>query len=38
MNGGIKKGQKIRVMSSGRDYEVTMLGVHTPQGACSWTS
>jgi len=31
MNGGIKKGQKIRVMSSGRDYEVTMLGVHTPK-------
>jgi GTP-binding protein LepA len=31
VNGGVKKGQKIRVMSTGRDYEVTMLGVHSPK-------
>ncbi|HZP13036.1 MAG TPA: translation elongation factor 4 [Nevskiaceae bacterium] len=31
MNGSIKKGEKIRVMSTGRDYEVTMLGVHSPK-------
>ena len=30
-NGSVKKGQKIRVMSTGKDYEVTMLGVHTPK-------
>ena len=30
-NGRIAKGQKIRVMSTGRDHEVTMLGVHTPK-------
>ena len=30
-NGSVKKGQKIRVMSTGRDYEVTMLGAHTPK-------
>jgi GTP-binding protein LepA len=30
-NGRIRKGQKIRVMSTGRDHEVTMLGVHTPK-------
>jgi GTP-binding protein LepA len=31
VNGSVRKGQKIRVMSTGRDYEVTMLGVHTPK-------
>ena len=31
MNGSVKKGQKIRVMSTGKDYEVTMLGVHAPK-------
>ncbi len=31
VNGSLKKGEKIRVMSTGRDYEVTMLGVHTPK-------
>ncbi len=31
VNGSVKRGQKIRVMSTGRDYEVTMLGVHTPK-------
>jgi GTP-binding protein LepA len=31
VNGAVRKGQKIRVMSTGRDYEVTMLGVHTPK-------
>jgi GTP-binding protein LepA len=30
-HGSVKKGQKIRVMSTGRDYEVTMLGVHAPK-------
>ena len=30
-NGRVAKGDKIRVMSTGRDYEVTMLGVHTPK-------
>jgi GTP-binding protein LepA len=30
-NGSIRKGQKIRVMSTGRDHEVTILGVHTPK-------
>jgi GTP-binding protein LepA len=31
INGRIQKGQKIRVISTGKDYEVTMLGVHTPK-------
>ncbi|HUS23372.1 MAG TPA: translation elongation factor 4 [Candidatus Binatia bacterium] len=31
MHGAVRKGQKIRVMSTGKDYEVTMLGVHTPK-------
>jgi GTP-binding protein LepA len=31
VSGAVRKGQKIRVMSTGRDYEVTMLGVHTPK-------
>ena len=31
MHGAVRKGQKIRVFSTGRDYEVTMLGVHTPK-------
>jgi GTP-binding protein LepA len=31
VNGSIRKGQKIRVMSTGRDYEVTMLGVNAPK-------
>jgi len=31
VNGAVRKGQKIRVMSTGKDYEVTMLGVHTPK-------
>ncbi|MFP5357636.1 MAG: translation elongation factor 4 [Gammaproteobacteria bacterium] len=31
INGSVRKGQKIRVMSTGRDHEVTMLGVHTPK-------
>ena len=31
VNGRVVKGQKIRVMSTGRDHEVTMLGVHTPK-------
>ena len=30
-NGRVAKGDKIRVMSTGKDYEVTMLGVHTPK-------
>ena len=30
-NGRVAKGDKIRVMSTGRDYEVTMLGAHTPK-------
>jgi len=30
-NGRVSKGDKIRVMSTGKDYEVTMLGVHTPK-------
>ncbi|MES0873597.1 translation elongation factor 4 [Sinimarinibacterium thermocellulolyticum] len=28
---GLAKGDKIRVMSTGRDHEITMLGVHTPK-------
>ena len=31
VNGSIRKGQKIRVMSTGKDHEVTMLGVHAPK-------
>ncbi|HKY89699.1 MAG TPA: translation elongation factor 4 [Nevskiaceae bacterium] len=31
VNGSIQKGQKIRVLSTGKDHEVTMLGVHTPK-------
>jgi GTP-binding protein LepA len=31
VNGSIQKGQKIRVMSTGKDHEITMLGVHTPK-------
>ena len=31
INGRIQKGQKVRVLSTGKDYEVTMLGVHTPK-------
>ncbi|MBL6750575.1 MAG: elongation factor 4 [Nevskia sp.] len=31
MNGRIAKGQKVRVMSTGRDHEVSILGVHTPK-------
>jgi GTP-binding protein LepA len=31
VNGRVAKGQKIKVMSTGKDYEVGMLGVHTPK-------
>ncbi len=31
VNGSIHKGQKIRVMATGRDHEVGLLGVHTPK-------
>jgi GTP-binding protein LepA len=31
INGRIGKGQKIRVMSTGKDHEITFLGVHTPK-------
>ncbi|MDP3856316.1 MAG: translation elongation factor 4 [Stagnimonas sp.] len=31
MHGSVKKGQKIRVMSTGRDYEITMIAVNTPK-------
>jgi GTP-binding protein LepA len=31
VNGAIHKGQKIRVMATGRDHEVGLLGVHTPK-------
>jgi GTP-binding protein LepA len=31
VNGTVKKGQKIRVMSTGRDYEITMIAVNTPK-------
>jgi len=31
VNGRIQKGQKIRVISTGKDYEVTMLGVYSPK-------
>jgi GTP-binding protein LepA len=30
IDGTIKQGQKIRFMATGRDYEVTELGVFTP--------
>jgi GTP-binding protein LepA len=30
-NGRVAKGDKIPVMYTGKDYEVTMLGVHTPK-------
>jgi len=31
MNGSVNKGQKIRVLSTGRDYEVNMIAVNTPK-------
>jgi GTP-binding protein LepA len=31
INGSMRKGQKIRIWSTGRDHEVTVLGVHTPK-------
>ncbi len=31
VNGSLQKGQKVRVMSTGRDHEVTMLGVNSPK-------
>jgi len=31
INGRVKKGQKIKVLSTGKDYEVMGLGVHTPK-------
>ena len=31
INGRIRKGQKMRVMSTGKDHEITALGVHTPK-------
>jgi GTP-binding protein LepA len=31
INGSIAKGQKVRVISTGKDHEVSMLGVHTPK-------
>ncbi|AXQ30223.1 elongation factor 4 [Solimonas sp. K1W22B-7] len=31
VNGSIRKGEKIRVMSTGKDYEITMMGVHSPK-------
>jgi GTP-binding protein LepA len=31
VNGSIRKGQKIRVMATGRDHEVSLIGVHTPK-------
>ena len=31
INGRIRRGQKMRVMSTGKDYEVGSLGVHTPK-------
>jgi GTP-binding protein LepA len=31
LNGSVRKGQKVRVWSTGKDHEVTMLGVHTPK-------
>lgn len=31
MHGRVAKGMRIRVMATGRDHEVTMLGVHSPK-------
>ncbi len=31
MNGSVRKGQKIRVVSTGKDYEITMMGVNAPK-------
>ncbi len=31
INGRIRKGQKLRVMSTGKDHEISALGVHTPK-------
>jgi len=31
VNGEIRKGQKIRMMASGAEYEVTELGIHNPK-------
>jgi GTP-binding protein LepA len=31
VNGSIRRGQKIRVMATGRDHEVSLIGVHTPK-------
>jgi len=31
VSGRVVKGQKVRVMSTGKDHEITMLGVHTPK-------
>ena len=31
MHGTVRKGQKIRVMSTGRDHEITMIAVNTPK-------
>ena len=31
MHGTVRKGQKIRVMSTGRDYEINMIAVNTPK-------
>ncbi|MEK6805552.1 MAG: translation elongation factor 4 [Pseudomonadota bacterium] len=31
MHGSVRKGQKIRVLSTGKDYEVNMIAVNTPK-------
>ncbi len=31
VNGSVKKNQKIRVISTGKDYEITMMGVNAPK-------
>jgi GTP-binding protein LepA len=31
VNGSLQKGQKVRVMSTGRDHEITMVGVNAPK-------
>nr|WP_268844389.1 translation elongation factor 4 [Polycyclovorans algicola] len=31
INGSLRKGQKIRIWTTGRDHEVSVLGVHTPK-------